>query len=954
MRLLFDKADLDILREIRLLERESDKSSTLPAVSYSSHAEGIIEIAAGVEMRIAAAVYFLLNSTTTDEYPRRLRTLQRLYHDVDTLDKGLRLNAARVQVEIMKSIFDCQGSVRRRLELIRDFREVRTGKPRIVRGQLRHYQLLEVPEDFSQLSFDDSVENSSRLGNKNPSHLILDAWIKGIRKLQVISRNYIDVQEAHELLTAGEILGVEIDIGIELPVFYCGRFISLVWTPLGMNSPSAFVRLIKSSALEGILEASRKVDIYHQEQIFRLLRLFSERVERGEIQGVPVAHSLLTVQRYKEFLGESRPNEVNLSEFIFSSISAGSDLIPEIILMRYLRPLRNEISFDDDAALRDGSLAADVKNLVKLIVSVPVTSRITLLTGNLRSWEVPDILYQGKGHIDAVEIFNLRDYTLAREGLIKYGRAEINRFRKSVNDRDISSIKLLLGAEIERVQRKDVENKDYALEALQKVRRNIGKLLDRYSAVHIEPAIGSAAAGRGKVFYGMGLVVSETLGRRAARDLIHSSAPEHLALPLGCQVFKRVEYLSGGSGIINYWSRLRAWRQRRRKWVRHTVSGLAGEEIDSNVYTLTGRFGEQVGQRTLGFPGYWWEYLNTDIKNIIKILLGFIPAFLTFYLTADWDVLKYGGGFIWMAITGGRNALQSLLAAGGFDRNLNISWGSLVDKKRIAESLMYTGLSVPLLEYLVRELLLHRLIGINAAGSPLVVYAVISGVNGCYIALHNYIRGFPLAAIIGNLFRSVLAVPVSLVISAALVWGLGIWGVAGAGLTISAWSAVISKAASDIVACLIEGLADRAAFLKLRRREIKELEIKFLHLSERFELLDPSRSLLEIFEDMARMVDICKEKQSTAIEELVLLALDLLYFWNNKTRAKMVIKTGISRVSSEERQLLKVALNILSENTVCMQALSDFGNSSGAHRAQQYYLQRWQVFVRDFVTALKV
>ncbi len=954
MRLLFDKADISILREIKLLERESEKSSTLPAVSYSSHAEGIIEIAAGVELRIAAAVYLLLNSTRSDDYPRRLRTLQRLYHDVEALDKGLRLNASRVQVEIMKAIFDCPGSVRRRLELIRDFREVRTGKPRIVRDQLRHYQLLEVPEDFSQLSFDDSVENSSRLANKNPSHLILDAWIKGIRKLQVISRNFIDVHEAHELLTAGEILGVEIDIGIEFPVFYCGRFIKLIWTPLGLNSPSAFVRLIKSSALEGILETSRKVDLYHQEQIFHWLRIFRERVKSGEIEGLTVDHMLLTVERYKVFLGESRPNEVNLGEFIFSSLSAAGEMIPEMILSRFLQPIANDICFDPAEAASRGSLAADVKTLVKLLVSVPVTSRITLLTSNLQSWEVPDILYQGKGHINAVEIFNLRDYTLAREGMVKYGRGEINRFRKAVNDRDISGIKSLLGIEIERVQQKDTDNKDYALDSLQKVRRNIGKLLDRYSAVHIEPGIGSAAAGRGKVFYGMGLVVRETLGRRAAGDLIHSASSEHLALPLGCQVYKRVEYLSGGSGIRNYWSRLLAWHQRRRKWVRHTVGGLTDESIDSNVYTLTGRFGERVGRRTAGFPGYWWEYLNTDIKNIIKILLGFIPAFLTFYLTADWDVLKYGGGLIWMAITGGRNALQSLLSAGGFDRNLNISWGSLVDKKRIAESLMYTGLSVPLLEYVVRELLLHRLLGINAAGSPLVVYAVISGVNGCYIALHNYIRGFPLAAIIGNLFRSVLAVPVSLVLSSALIWGLGIWGVAGAGVIISAWSAVISKAASDIVACLIEGLADRAAFIELRTREIKELEIKFLHLSERFELLDPSRRLGEIFKDMPTIVSICKEKQSTAIEELVLLALDLMYFWNNKTRAKMVITAGLRKISADERKLFKIALNILSEEDVCMQTLSNFGKSSGAHRAQQYYLKRRQVFVADFVKALKI
>jgi len=38
------------------------------------------------------------------------------------------------------------------------------------------------------------------------------------------------------------------------------------------------------------------------------------------------------------------------------------------------------------------------------------------------------------------------------------------------------------------------------------------------------------------------------------------------------------------------------------------------------------------------------KYLNTGLKNALKILIGFIPAFLTFALTKDWWVLAYFGG----------------------------------------------------------------------------------------------------------------------------------------------------------------------------------------------------------------------------------------------------------------------------------------------------------------------
>ena len=41
------------------------------------------------------------------------------------------------------------------------------------------------------------------------------------------------------------------------------------------------------------------------------------------------------------------------------------------------------------------------------------------------------------------------------------------------------------------------------------------------------------------------------------------------------------------------------------------------------------------------------SYLNNYLKNSLKILIGFIPAFATFALTKDWWFLAYFGAFIW-------------------------------------------------------------------------------------------------------------------------------------------------------------------------------------------------------------------------------------------------------------------------------------------------------------------
>ncbi len=43
-----------------------------------------------------------------------------------------------------------------------------------------------MPEEWNQVSFDDHVHDSNTKGRKSPSHLIMDAWIKGIRRLIVI------------------------------------------------------------------------------------------------------------------------------------------------------------------------------------------------------------------------------------------------------------------------------------------------------------------------------------------------------------------------------------------------------------------------------------------------------------------------------------------------------------------------------------------------------------------------------------------------------------------------------------------------------------------------------------------------------------------------------------------------------------------------------------------------
>lgn len=112
------------------------------------------------------------------------------------------------------------------------------------------------------------------------------------------------------------------------------------------------------------------------------------------------------------------------------------------------------------------------------------------------------------------------------------------------------------------------------------------------------------------------------------------------------------------------------------------------------------------------------QYLNSSLSNWLKVLLGFIPAFVSFIYTQDWWFLAWFGTFIWFGITGVRNVVQMVMAARGAKRSTLTHWKEHVSVKRICDSLMYTGISVLLLEVMIRVWLLEDCFGVTVAEQP--------------------------------------------------------------------------------------------------------------------------------------------------------------------------------------------------------------------------------------------
>ncbi len=335
-----------------------------------------------------------------------------------------------------------------------------------------------------------------------------------------------------------------------------------------------------------------------------------------------------------------------------------------------------------------------------------------------------------------------------------------------------------------------------------------------------------------------------------------------------------------------------------------------------------------------------WRFLNSRLKNALKVLVGFIPAFATFALTKDWWLLAYGGAFIWFGITGLRNILQSVLGGGGFRRSPLLNWNDYVSWTRLTDSLMYTGFSVPLLDYLVKTVLLDRGLGITTTTHPVMLYAGMALANGIYLSSHNLLRGLPQAAVYGNFFRSIVSIPVAVLINTCAGGVLAAGGASEVAEALQKWAAIISKTASDIVAGFIEGLADRRRNIKTRLRDYKGKFAQLFDIYAQLELIFPDVQTFAVLQHSSRL----KQKASVEardLEKIIMIhALDLLYFWMYQPRARTALRHFVHTLSEDERHILASSQFTLQRHREISQMFLDGILGNNFPRPLSFYLSR--------------
>jgi len=983
-RYLFDQKDYDLIQIVNDVLSRSKFARKL-YFSYF-HPNGIKEMAETKGLRTAYAVAQLLSSLEIGGVEDRLNALRSLRLEViDTAEGPMPKNTARVLLQIMKNLVRAYGDLRRQLELAHDFRMTASGKPRIVRRQLKQHHLLEMPEEWNQITFDDHVHDANTKGRKSSTHLIMDAWIKGIRRLRVIHYNFIEPRFAAELFEAAKTLDIDVRIGIEYSARFRDKYVQLIWVPRGFADAQAFLCFLAEPPVMNLMEAGRRASLYQQEYVIRLLKKFNtvHRMDLNSRLGIELPP--IDEAEFLAFVGIGQKSKLHLSKFIHDKMMKalkgkvaalgkeldaatpdrsreitdwvgclnGMDL--EALVDGYLEQLLNpEIPFPDQPFS-----GPDVPELLRLtppailgrLAALHSGYRVTLNLTDLKVEEVLELLYDCQGMITRLEIFNLKDYSAGKTAHIP----EISRLMQAINEGSVIHLKQVIREIITRLRDPASPDNAAQVEKLTAILYDIDTFKSYYAGRFLRARIGSDSTGRSARLHGMGLAIMETLPRRAQREIerdlskdgreiipirmIASRTLTFVPTPGGSAARQAVRrrFGSGPLGVL-----LSGHQESWRVEPGHTRMAAQG-----NIVTLGGTqktIDNGLSVKTAGaaepHSALQWRFLNSRLKNTLKVLIGFMPAFATFALTKDWWLLAYGGAFIWFGITGLRNVVQSVLGGGGFRRSPLLNWNDYISWSRITDSLMYTGFSVPLLDYLVKTVILDRGFGITTATQPVLLYSFMALANGIYLSSHNLLRGLPRAAVFGNFFRSIVSIPVAILINAATGGILAASGTPEISAVLQKWAAIISKTASDIVAGFIEGLADRHRNIKTRLRDYKGKFEQLFDIYAQLELIFPDVQTFAVLQ-YSNKLNQRASVEARDLEKIIMIhALDLLYFWMYQPRARTALRHFVHTLSEDERQILASSQFTLQRHREISQMFIDGILGSNFPRPLSFYLSR--------------
>ena len=321
-KIFFDPGDRAL---VGLVSGESGGNGSLPGEFASElHPRGILELVEPRSFRIVRSVMTLLENFTPGpaSVNRRLSALTLLRDELcEGLNVPLKNNTARVLPELAKELIRVRHDSEKALRAAHDLRIALLGNPRFIRKQLKRFQLIEMPEKARPVTFDYHVHDVKTKGRKSPAHLIMDAWIKGIRRIQVIFYNQVPHEAAFELMSSAAIMGIDVRIGIEFRVVHRRRFVELIWSPRGFSGADDLLNFLKRKNNRAFNARCEEAALYHTSLIFGMLRRFNVSGREELNRFYRIALPPLSDGEFSAFLPPGRrPSTAHAAEFIESRV----------------------------------------------------------------------------------------------------------------------------------------------------------------------------------------------------------------------------------------------------------------------------------------------------------------------------------------------------------------------------------------------------------------------------------------------------------------------------------------------------------------------------------------------------------------------------------------------------------------------------------------------------------
>jgi len=826
---------LSFATKLRKLRSRINLSIDLPEIisEYpNSHPRGFIKEFRKRRTTIVETYLRITKCLESADYNERVHALSLLAeHIIYSRSLKMPLNAARVQLALMKEVVKNRDNKRVQLELMRDFTVSSYGHPRAIRNFLKKLDIIEVPETGEELKdlkmgWDFHVHDSTSYGRKSPIQLIIDAFIKGISEL-TIAYNNLDREEAvKEVLEAGRILGIKVNIALEFSALTNGlSFHYMYILPNFSSKKGRFKKFLKqkSDDFKEFLHELEENEKKREKNIEQLIENFNNehlaKINEGYEPDTIYYLKPLSVNAEEKTSVNKIYSRRQLGEFLYPKLK-------EVLEKRALQITALKIQAENSP---EQFSIRELELIQKRFIDIRTQYR------DLAAEKIRLAFFAGNEAIAAeTAVSSLEDiYNLAKKagGSIKFIQPLEHGLQAAV-DKILENHEMLAFTEIYNMYGTiDTKESDFVLFANfikflndgnkfeleqfldeNKILFNQQKLelaLDYFHNSKLIPAIGSDAAGRSTLAPGMGFVLESRLPKHQRKyfEKHHYTLPDEI------------------SQLIFKLARIPKTPLKKKEKPKIICLG----KLDSGKKNM---LGDEKIEKPIN-PLRAWEYLNPAIKNSIFILIGFIPAYLT---------VGYEYALLWFAITGSRNMFVDVISGNGFRpkewHSQDINWTNL------AHSLFWTGFSVPILGFVKSRFDIAWTGPHEGALFETVKFLCLNIANGLYLATHNYIRGFDKVTTRSNFFRSIIAWPFAVAFSPL-------------GNALFLPSIVQTKFWSDFIASIIEGSSKYKNIIRVKYHIMSKL-----------------------------IPDLVSEDEET--EKLAML--DMIYFINESTRAKTALR----------------------------------------------------------------